>query len=388
MDTVNRSRILFVIVLIVVAGTLFFQRPKPGKSPGYANPLSSNPKENSAGDSNAPNSQVAEANSEKSFCKTTSESSSYATKPQEMSPAEKNASCSRSKNDVFLNSLPLPSRSHLSVEEQAGAISAFESQHTAWLSVKSGSAKYKTSLRIIKNGKFVDAPDSSLQTGTIEFTIAPSDNPLKNESLAHVEVRLSNDKYKWTLTKTDAFGKDSWRWENGSDTAVKIDKQEQVKTAFDMELMFFPVHFMPEAYGEGAWNFDTSLPKEQFFADSGLPIRRTTPEEADSKFMGEPQYLFQFRDAKDINYWFSAEKGELRQIEGLNAKNNMVKTFRYEEYVQKEGEIAKFPRKFIMTIIKGTGSKAAGWEQTVELTDLQLNTNISPDRFIPTMAKQ
>jgi len=389
MDIVNRNRILFVITLIIVAGTLFLQKPKPAKSPGHESLLSSNTKGNVTGDSNTPSSLVAEANSERLSCKVTSVAPSDALKPQEMSTTGKNASDNGPKNGTYLNSLalPLPSRSLLSAEEQAKAISVFDSQHTGWLSVKSGSAKYKTSLRILKDGKFVDAPASYTKTGTFEFTIAPLDREPKNESLASIHIRLSNDKGKWTLVKDNAFGRDSWRWKDGDSAAVKIDKKDQVNASFDLELLFFPVHFMSETYSEGAWD-GTGMPREYFFKDRGLPIRRTTQEEADSKFGGESQYLFlPSPEMPTAQYWFSAKKGELRQLNVTSSADNMVKSFRYEDYIQKSGESAKFPRKFVMTCIKGTSDKAIGWEQTVELTNLELNTNISPEQFIPPVAK-
>jgi len=389
MDITNRNRIIFVIILTVVAGMLFLQRPKHRKSPGYESSLSSNTKGNVTSDANTPSSQVAEANSETSSCKVTSVAPSDTLKPQEISPAGKDASDNNSKNSTFLNSLalPLPSRSLLSAEEQAKAISAFDSQRNSWLSVKNGSAKYKTSLRILKDGKFVDAPASYTQTGKFEFTVAPLDRKPKNESLASIHIRLSNDKEKWTLIKDNAFGRDSLRWTDGDNTAVKINKKDQVNASFDMELLFFPVHFMAETYSEGVWN-GTGMPKEYFFKDRGLPVRQTTQEEANSKFGGESQYLFlPAPEMPTAQYWFSAEKGELRQLNVTSSADNMVKSFRYEDYIQKNGEIAKFPRKFVMTCIKGTGDKAMGWEQTVELTDLELNTNISPERFIPPVVK-
>jgi len=174
-----------------------------------------------------------------------------------------------------------------------------------------------------------------------------------------------------------------WQWSEGSTPVIDTKMLKPLGWGFKTELLFFPLDFLVKTYPDEVWDNVLMMSKEKFFADRGLPIRQSGPEETNQMFGGEPQYLFLASPAlTDAHFWFSAVNGQLRQID-IFLPEEEVKSFRYEDYVRKDGEDASFPRRFILTSKKGSGDQATGWEYVIELTDLEINIDIPAERFIP-----
>jgi len=378
---------IFAAIVIVLAATVFFlKRPMPGKSPDEQKSVLSGQQTSKLTFTNS--SSAGMVNDKESVPVKSSETAISQTfvsmmRPEESPSVQKNISSNIP--EKYFAPIAYFSRSVLSPEEQKKATSFLESQHTSWLAVQNGSARYKTRVRIFKDGAFTDVNESS-QTGAIEFAVMPLSNPPEGKSPVNIRVRISNDKSKWNVVSSDIFSKDWLRWSNDVNKAVKTSRDEQRNESFDAELLFLPLDYMAKAYPDNPLN-RRQLSKEDYLKEQGVAIRRSTAEETNNRFGGEQQYLFEPFLTKGL-FWFSADKGELRQFDAFDPARNVVRNFRYEDYMQKNGEVAKFPRKFVTTFIEGTGDKAMGWEQTVELTDLELNTNISPDRFILSQASR
>jgi len=309
---------------------------------------------------------------------------SFSTTTQTLQAAEKNFSDDTM--DFSLDDLPLPFFSSLPMQEDEKAIASFESQHDTWLAIESGTARYKTKLRRIKEGKFV-GETMVPQTGTLEFTVTPLSSPIKRQSPAKVQFRLFNDDNKKNYLKNNVFDSESpsWEWAEDSTSSVESRKAKHVNALFNTdELLFLPLDFMAKTYSEGKWNNKYTKPKEDYFENQRIIRRGSTPEETDNIFDGEPQYLFLDSPAiVDAHYWFSAKTGDLRQIDIFSPKENVVRSFRYENYIQKEGNNTKFPQRFTLTWKKGSGDEVLGWEYTIELSDVELNVDIPPERFTP-----
>ncbi|HUT31218.1 MAG TPA: hypothetical protein VMX13_15590 [Sedimentisphaerales bacterium] len=304
---------------------------------------------------------------------------------EQQSPVEKSPSGKIIEADVSLGDLDMPSASLLSQAEQKKAISFFEAQRRNWLAIRSGAAQYRTKLRLIRQGQFLDTQLPS-QTGTLEFVVTPLDQPVGRQSPAHIQARLSNDLYKWNFVRSNVFDVEAriYQWADDPATPLEGDKVNLARGAFQAELLFFPFDFMAKTYPDERWNNRYMMSKEQYFADRGLPRRISTQEETLTAFGGEALYLFMASPALvDAHYWFSADNGELRQIDVFNSNDGAVRSYRYEGYTNAEGQEARFPTRFIHTWRKGTGSKATGWEYTVELTDVKLNIDLPEDRFEP-----
>lgn len=287
--------------------------------------------------------------------------------------------------DVSLDDLPLPSASLLSQENQERAISFFESQRRSWLAIKTISAKYTTKMQHIKKGKLLNEP-MYIQSGTLEFAVELLLNPTGHQSPARVQIRLFDKKSKSGFVKDNALDwKEPWQqWTENTIFPMDISRTKKERGLYETDLLFLPLDFMAKTYGDKQYHRASMMTREQFFSRPGVPIRLSTQEETKRKFKGELQYLFMASPALiDAHYWFSAENGELRQIDALDSNQNVVKSFRYEDYVYKEDEGAKWPCRFISTWKKGTGDETAGWQYTIELTDVEINNPISPQRFIP-----
>jgi len=279
----------------------------------------------------------------------------------------------------------------LSLVEQEGAIALFESQYRRWFAIESGTARYEAKVRSIKAGQFV--PDSTpAQTGTLWFVVAPLNSPIKLQSPAKVQVCLTNDKYKWNFVNDNVFDSESpyWQWADDPNIPIEGEMVLSAKRALQPTLLFLPLDLMAKTYPDEqkVWNNKYMTPKYKFFyAGRGVPVRRSTQEETNHKFGGEPQYLYLISPAvDDAHYWFSAENGELRQIDVFIPEEDVIKSFRYENYVRKAGEDASFPQRFILTWKKGSGDSATGLECTVELTGVELNIDIPAERFVPPQA--
>jgi len=286
-------------------------------------------------------------------------------------------------DDISLDDLPLPSRSLLPIDEQERAISFFESQHDSWLAVKSGSANCVTNVRNIVQGEFVADPNRSW-AGTLEFVVTTIGNPIKFQSPAKIQIRLCNNKYKWNFVNGNIFDSEisPQLWADDTEFPIKGKTGRLARWGFKTELFFFPIDFMAKTYSDGIWDNRYTEPKEKFFMGCGVPIRHSTQEETDNIFGGEPQYLFMASlSLVDALYWFSAESGDLRQID-VFLPNGLVKSFRYENYIQEKDGYARFPQRFTLTSKQGSGDTATGWEYTVELYDVKLNIDIPNERFI------
>jgi hypothetical protein len=290
---------------------------------------------------------------------------------------------SRGEIDVSLDDLPLPSPSQLSLNEQQEAISFFESQHQSWLSVQSGTFRYEITVRNIVDGEFVADPNRS-QTGTLEFTLAPLNNPVGLQSPAKIQAHLFNDRAEMHFLMNNVFDSETSAhiWTEASTFPDDEQLRELRNWAFKTELFFLPFDFMAKTYSDGLWDNKYTEAKEQFFAGRGLPWRLSTQEETSEIFGGEQQYLFMASAALvDARYWFSSDNSDLRQVDVLLA-GDLVKSFRYENYFRKAGTDAKFPQRVVLTRRQGTGDKAIGWEYAVDINDIKLNVDIPPERFI------
>lgn len=288
--------------------------------------------------------------------------------------------------NVSLDDLPLPSPSQLPPDEQAEAISFFESQHQSWLAVQSGTARYEISIRNIVNGQFIADPNRS-QTGSLEFTVTALSNPVETQSPAKIQARLFNDKDTINFLMETVFDSEAsvYTWTEASTSLTDEELRELRNWALKTELFFLPLDLMAKTYSDGVWDNKYTEPKEQFFAERGLPWRRSTQEETRDIFGGEQQYLFMASPVLvDAHYWFSTENGDLRQID-IFLPGNLVKSFHYENYIQKEGEDARFPQRIVLTQRQGTGNEAIGWEYAVDFNDIELNVDIPPERFVPLM---
>lgn len=286
--------------------------------------------------------------------------------------------------NTSLDNLPLPSPSQLPADEQAEAISFFESQHQSWLAVQSGAAQYEISIRNIINGQFIEDPNRS-QTGSLEFTVTPLSDPVRLQSPAKIQAHLFNNKYSINFLTENVFDSEisEYTWTEGSIPPTNEELRELRGWALKTELFFLPIDFMAKTYTDGVWSNKYTEPKEQFFAGRGLPLRRTTEEETNDIFGGEQQYLFMASPALvDVHYWFSTENGDLRQID-IFLPGNLAKSFRYENYIRIEGADARFPQRIILTQKQSTGDDTIGWEYTVNFHDIELNVNIPPGRFVP-----
>lgn len=198
---------------------------------------------------------------------------------------------------------------------------------------------------------------------------------------AKIQVRTYNDGDKCGFLKDDALNSRApWRQLTG-DPNLAI-KEDDIKSAIQTGLLFYPLDLMTQTFPNKSWNNRYMVPRNEFFASRGIPIRRSTQQETDSIFGGEPQYLFMidYDVNNSANYWFSAENGQLRQID-ISCPDGAITSFRYEDYVQKQGEDAQFPQRFILTRTSGTGDKAILWELTVDLSDVQLNIDIPAEKF-------
>ena len=286
-------------------------------------------------------------------------------------------------DDLSYNDLPLPSPSTLPQEDIEKAISFFESQHESWLTIRSGTAKYASSTQKILKGECFDDPNH-IYSGTLEFLVRPLNNPTKLQSPVKVEARLFNDLYKVNRLRENVFDMKSpfYTWAESSPLTGEQSKKMS-KHGFRLELFFFPLDFMAKTYKDGIWDNKYAEVKEEFFAGRGIPRRLSTEAETQNIFGGEQQYLFMLSPAlTDAHYWFSSENGELRQID-VFLPGNIVKSFRYENYVKKADSKAKYPQKFILSYKDGEGEKMHGWIYTVELSDLKINIDISSQRFVP-----
>jgi hypothetical protein len=329
--------------------------------------------------------QESEDGSVESVAELSAQTSSHVDDHKQQLPLESSPSGSILEVDLSVEELEMPSASLLSQAEQKKAILSFEAQRRSWLAIRSGAAQYRTKLRLIRQGQFLDTQLPS-QTGTLEFVVTPLDQPVGRQSPAHIQAHLSNDLYKWNFVRSNVFDVEARRYQWADDPATPLegDKVNLAKGAFQTELLFFPFDFMAKTYPDERWNNRYMMSREQYFADRGLPRRISTEEEALTAFGGEAQYLFMASPALvDAHYWFSADNGELRQIDVFNSSNGAVRSYRYEGYRNAEGQEARFPTRFIHTWRKGTGSKATGWEYTVELTDVKLNIDLPQDRFEP-----
>ena len=141
---------------------------------------------------------------------------------------------------------------------------------------------------------------------------------------------------------------------------------------------------MSKTYHDGLWSNKYTEPKDQFFSGRGVPWRLSTEEETEDIFGGESQYLFMLSPALiDAHYWFSAENGELRQVD-VSVPRDIIISFHYENYAQEPSTgCARFPQRFVQTFRQGSGTTAVGWEYTVDLADLTLNADIPGERFVP-----
>jgi len=273
--------------------------------------------------------------------------------------------------------LPLPLNTTLSPRDVESAISCFQAQHDNWLAIQSGSAHYTTKLRLIKDGEYINPEDYVSQSGLLEFAVTPLSIPEGSLSPAKVQVRMTNENTNWNFSRDNVFDKQEALkdWPEGpSDSAPPEKAFSQAKGAFMPQLFFYPFDYMAKSYPHAAWNnryMDTS---NRYFEDRGMPRRVSTPDETETLFHGEPQYLFMSSPALlDAQFWFSAESGELRQIDLLSHNTNTVISYRYENYTSETDDGPSFPRRCIATWRKGRGDSAVGWEMTYELTELQLN---------------
>ncbi|MHC4083846.1 MAG: LamG-like jellyroll fold domain-containing protein [Planctomycetota bacterium] len=271
----------------------------------------------------------------------------------------------------------------LSQEDRQTAISFFESQHRNWLAIRSGSARYEVHVPLVSftEGKLLVSQDQ-FSTGTIEFTVTPADNPTNGKKPAWAQVRIYSDKNRCGFVKSNVFdSKESWQhWTD--DPSLPTD--DILKQALDSGLFFYPLDLMAQTYPDTFWNNVYMMPKKEFFVTRGIPVRGSTQEETDDIFGGEQQYLFMFSyTVTDAHYWFSAENGLLRQIDVFKP-NGTVMSFRYENYVAKQGGSVQFPQRFILTRKQAQveGNKASLRKLTVELSDVQLNIDIPAERFI------
>ena len=257
----------------------------------------------------------------------------------------------------------------LSREESAQAISFFESQHRNWFAVKNGVAGYRTIVRRSESGTLIEDPRSS-ESGTIQFTVTSADNPNKSQG-PQIKVHLSNG--KWNFSKDNVLDlKASWRqWSDDPNSPIAKSAGRLRKR---MELLFYPFNFMARTYPAKQWNTRQMMPKWRFFATRGLPMARSTQQETDTMFAGEPQYLFlPSYSVTAVQYWFSTVNGQLRQID-MFAPDNSVTSFRYENYVQKD-DCMEFPQRLTLVNKKQKSDTTKRWEFIVELTDLNINVD-------------
>ena len=274
--------------------------------------------------------------------------------------------------------LPLPSLSPLPYEEEKKAVDFFESQHRSWLATKSGSARYITILSGIRDGEFTQYPP--LRIGTLDFVIT-SNIPEGHKSPVKIQAHLFDEMSKSHSVSNDVLDWEMRWWQWTEDPTFPIYRAKQVYNTFQIELLFLPLDFMAKTYSDGSWHNKYMTSKEDFFAYHGVPRRRSTEEETKQIFGGEPQYLFMANpEVVDVHYWFSAENGELRQIDVFSPDEDKVRSFRYEYYVQDED--AKFPRKFTLTCKWKEGDSIKGLRHTIYFSDVKLNIDIPAERFI------
>ncbi len=375
--------LLVLIPLIALAVLLLLRKPSENATPGLYSPGHSNgavaKQQGSAEDSR----DAAEPNSGTSGA--LSPESPSADDAAGSSVLDGHRTDRQKEIDLALDVVDLPPASLLSASERQRAISSFESQREGWLAVKTGLARYKTTMRLFKNGEFVDVEVPS-QSGTLEFRVTPLSNPMGRESPAKIKVRMSNEKHKWNFLRESALSAEAVTHQWADDPAIPIEGKnaDLAKGAFQVQAFFFPFDLMAKSYPDKRWSNRYMLPRDKFFAEKGLPRRVSTKQETENLFAGEQQYLFMASPALvDAHYWFSAENGDLRQIDIVNAQQNVTESFRYEDYYQRENEHARFPKRFVHTWKMGTGDNIKGWEYVVELSDVKLNAEIPPERFIP-----
>jgi hypothetical protein len=278
------------------------------------------------------------------------------------------------------------STSNLSVEEQARAISSFEAQRESWLAIRTGSARFETCFRLIKAGQLVAQEEAPPQTGLIQFLVEPAPGDKMGDlSPARVKAHMFNDR-GWNFVRENVFDgtEKPKEWAAYEYCPLQGDMARLAREAFSTELLFFPFDFMAKTFQDDVWhNKYTAETKEAFFADRGIPWRRSTAEEESRLFRNEPQYLFMASPGmSDAHYWLSAENGDLRRIE-VFLPGNVVKSFQYEDYYQYPDHKEKYPRQLTMTWVKGEGASATGWEFTMRLTNVALNIDIPAGDFLP-----
>jgi hypothetical protein len=293
---------------------------------------------------------------------------------------------SGSEDPTPLERLEPISTSNLSVEEQTRAISSFESQRESWLAIRSGSARFETSVRLIRAGQLVAQEEAPPQTGLIQFLVEPiSGDKMGDLSPIRVKAHMFNDR-GWNFVRENVFdGKDKPKeWAAYEYCPLQGDMARLAREAFSTELLFFPFDFMAKTFEDDVWhNKYTAETKEAFFADRGIPWRRSTAEEETRLFRNEPQYLFMASPGvSDAHYWFSAENGDLRRID-VFLPGNVVKSFQYEDYYQYQDHKEKYPRQLTLIWAKGEGASATGWEFTMRLTNVALNIDIPAGDFLP-----
>gem|GEM_PF-4236287 len=380
--TSGAKMLLAIIPFLVLAGLLLLRKPAKNENPGRYSPDQSNEIAVQKGSSeNRPN--PAEPNRPPAAA--LSPDSPSTDKAAGPTAPDGNRTSSRTEIDLALDAVDLPPPSLLSASERERAVSSFESQRKGWLAVKTGLAKYKTKVRLFKNGEFLDVEVPS-QTGTLEFRVTPLSNPSGRESPAKIQVRMSNDKHKWNFSRENALSPDAvtHQWADDPEIPIKGKNAELAKGAFQAQAFFFPFDLMAKSYPDERWSNRYMLTRDKFFAEKGMPRRLSTKKETEGVFAGEQQYLFMASPALvDAHYWLSAENGDLRQIDVISAQQNVIESFRYEDYYQNENESARFPKRFVHTWKMGTGNNTKGWEYVVELADVKLNTEIPAQRFVP-----
>jgi hypothetical protein len=288
-----------------------------------------------------------------------------------------------------VDDLPLPHPTTLSQKEEEKAVSFFASQRDGWLSMRFLTANYKARKWLIEDGNFVECDDKAM-TGKIYAKTVPFDRPPAEMPFASVEipVHLYSDQFKCHLMKESITGpkfrKEIVYW--ADDSNAEIDKPSVKSQAWDYvraEWIFEPLIYLSQLYRDEKWQ-GAGLTREQFFADRGVPLRRSSEDETKNLFGGEPQYLFVPSRTFDDQIWVSATTGEIRHIsvQPAERKKRVHRIqFCYYDYIKDKDGRSVFPTRFVFAWDKGQGKNLQGGKLEVELTNVELNHEISPDVF-------
>lgn len=274
--------------------------------------------------------------------------------------------------------------SQLPEHEFQQAVEYFKVQRRRWLAVRTASSNYTIKTRVYQNGEFVDLEEYP-QFGKLELVVHQYDQPHENERYIGLQIRMSDDRWGVAFATDDYYDRDAlgtvWPLQGEKIRRALPD----VRFSFRENALIYQV-FMPlvdvkaRSFNDGNWSRPNNMNEEEYMAELGVPLRKTTDAERNELFNGEPQYLFMPKGIAKGNLWFSGDTGELRQIDADIDAGRRI-TIRYEQYVSDAKGEASLPTRVIYRVFDRNNHPM--FERTIVLSNTGVNAKIGDNRFVP-----